>query len=78
MMIDYPPLGVRPPLWWGVELEPAGEYVQVAAGRRGRYQVREGEQLGIELPGAVLTEVGLAVAPVHPEHTILYHLVAVD
>ena len=43
-----------------------------------RYRVPDDGQLGIELPGAVLMEVGLAAAVVHPEHTVLYHLVAVD
>jgi len=74
MMMGYPPLGLRPPLWWGAEPEPAAEHTGVGAGSRPRYRVPD----GIELPGAVLMEVGLAAAPVHPEHTVLYHLVAVD
>jgi len=77
-MIDYPPIGLRPPLWWGVEREPVDQYAGLAAASRVRYRVRNGGQLGIELPGAMLMEVGLAAAVVHPEHTVLYHLVAVD
>ena len=78
LMIDYPPIGLRPPLWWGVEQEPVDQYAELAAASRVRYRVRDGGQLGIELPGAMLMEVGLAAAAVHPEHTVLYHLVAVD
>jgi alpha-galactosidase len=79
LMIDYPPTGLRPPLWWGVESESGGEYAEVvAAGGRSRYRVPDDGHLGTELPGAVLMEVGLAAAAVHPEHTVLYHIVAVD
>jgi alpha-galactosidase len=57
----------------------AGRSVRRARRRQPvRYRVRDGGQLGIELPGGRLMEVGLAAAVVHPEHTVLYHLVAVD
>jgi alpha-galactosidase len=78
LMIDYPPIGLRPPLWWGVEQEPVDQYAELAAASRVRYRVQAGGQLGIELPGAMLMEVGLAAALVHPEHMVLYQLVAVD
>ena len=78
LMIDYPPIGLRPPLWWGVEREPVDQYSELAAASRIRYRVQDGAQLGIELPGAMLMEVGLAAAVVHPEHMVLYHLVGVD
>jgi alpha-galactosidase len=78
MMIDYPPIGLKPPVWWGVEPGPGDGYAELAAGGHAGYRVPEGGQLGIELPGGVLMEVGLAAAAVHPEHTVLYHLVAVD
>ena len=78
LMINYPPMGLRPPLWWGVEHEPVDKYAEFATGGRARYRMSGDGELGIELPGGVLMEVGLAAAAVHPEHTVLYHLLAVD
>jgi alpha-galactosidase len=31
LMIDYPPIGLKPPRWWGLEQAPGQEYAAVAA-----------------------------------------------
>jgi alpha-galactosidase len=40
LMIDYPPIGLRQPLWWGVEQEPVDQYAELAAAQPVRYRVR--------------------------------------
>ena len=70
-MLEYPPAGLQPPPWWGAQHVPGDPSQELAAGGSAQYRPH-GESFGIELPGSVLTTIGLMAAPVHPEHTVLY------
>ena len=56
LMLESAPSGLRPPLWWGVTI--AGKYEARAAGTTITSRV-DGTVPEIELPGAVLSNLGL-------------------
>jgi alpha-galactosidase len=71
-LLQHPPSGLRPPLWWGTEtVWGENEYVDLAAGRHPTY-VPAGDRLGVELSGAALGSVGLVAAPINPDHAMIY------
>lgn len=67
LMVGTPPSGLFPPPWWGVG---------TAVGQRSGGGP-EGAHAGVELPGRILTEVGLAHAPVDPDQVVLFAVDAV-
>ena len=78
LMINHPPSGLKPARWWGVERAQIDPHAAMAAGHAGRFRVSDGGELGVELPGSVLVDAGLAAAAVDPDHTVLYLARAVD
>ncbi len=75
MMIDFPPTGLRPPRWWGVA-QPERTSYEADPGKQAQ-RLSATETFGVELSGAALSRVGLASAPIDPEHSILYFAEAV-
>ena len=76
VMIDFPPSGLVPPLWWGVKQVGGDTYEQRALHAPTRFEASRSE--GVVLSGAALAAVGLAAPVVDPEHTILYLAEAVE
>ena len=73
LMLGSAPSGLRPPPWWGItDAGPFQANVTAATTPANDKTVPT-----IELPGAVLTNLGLASAQIDPEHALLYHLEAV-
>ena len=73
LMLESAPSGLRPPHWWGVTIaDPFGSNVSGA----GITPVIDGTVPEIELPGAVLSNLGLAPALIDPEHALIYYLEA--
>ena len=73
LMLESAPSGLRPPLWWGVTI--ADPFEARAAGAAITPLV-DGRVPEIELPGAVLSNLGLAPAQIDPEHALLYYVEA--
>ena len=69
-LLEHAPSGLRPPAWWGVELV-VDWYADPADGHRARL-VPTADSLGVELSGAALGSVGLAAAPINPDHAVIY------
>ena len=76
-LVGRPPAGLRPPLWWGLERDYAGEFEDLAAGHPPKFRA-VADQVGVELPGSVLISTGLTDAPINPDHTVIYLVDAVD
>ena len=74
-MLDFPPSGLRPPRWWGVA-QPERTSYEADPGKQAQ-RLSATETFGVELSGAALSRVGLASAPIDPEHSILYFAEAV-
>ena len=75
MMVEYPPSGLRAPLWWNVHRLVADQYADLGTSDHARYSY-EPESLGVEVRGSILTEVGLMPPPINPDHALLYHVTA--
>ena len=75
MMLEYLPSGLRTPPWWGMQRLVADQYAEVADDGQAHYTF-EKESLGVDLRGSVLTDVGLMLAPINPDHAVLYHVSA--
>ena len=75
MMLEYLPSGLRTPPWWGMQRLVADQYAELADDGQARYTF-EKESLGVDLQGSVLTDVGLMLAPINPDHAVLYHVSA--
>jgi len=75
VLVGPPQSGLRPPLWWGLERDLRDELENLAHGVRPR--LRPAGELGVELTGRVLAEVGLMDAPVDPDQAVLYLVEAV-
>jgi alpha-galactosidase len=73
LMLESAPSGLRPPLWWGVTVADKNE--ARAAGTTITSLV-DGGVPEIELPGAALSNLGLAPAQIDPEHALLYYVEA--
>ena len=77
-LLQHSPSGLRPPQWWGVtKVWEHDEYEDLAAHKPPTY-VAADETPGVMLPGSVLTSVGLAAAPINPDHAVIYVVEAVD
>lgn len=76
VLIGEPPTGLLPPRWWGVERVVEDELADLAAGR-GPVFAPVGDSTGVELPGRLLTDVGLVHAPINPDHAVLFVVDAV-
>ena len=77
-LLQHAPSGLRPPRWWGVAA--AGEhdaYEDPAAHKPPTYSA-SGKVPGVVLPGSVLASVGLAAAPINPDHAVIYLVEAVE
>jgi alpha-galactosidase len=70
VMLDFPPSGLVPPLWWGVTQVGGDPYEQRASHAPSRFAASGTP--GVVLSGAALAAVGLSAPIVDPEHTILY------
>ena len=73
LMLESAPSGLRPPLWWGVTI---ADPFQANVSGAGITPVIDGTVPEIELPGAVLSNLGLAPAQIDPEHALLYYVEA--
>ena len=69
-MLDFPPSGLVPPLWWGVTRVGGDPYEQRALHAPSRFAASGTP--GVVLSGAALAAVGLSAPIIDPEHTILY------
>ena len=69
-MLDFPPSGLVPPLWWGVKQVGGDPYEQRALHAPSRLAATE--NFGVVLSGGALAAVGLAAPVVDPEHSVLY------
>ena len=78
LMVEYPPSGLKPPPWWGAATEPIHDYADIGIPHRVRYRPQSDDGFGLELPGSLLTDVGLAAAALDPEHALIYLAEAVD
>jgi alpha-galactosidase len=77
-LLQHAPSGLRPPAWWNVTAEWDHDvYEDVAAHKPPRY-VAKGDTPGVVLAGSVLASVGLAAAPINPDHSVIYLVQAVD
>ena len=77
-LLQHAPSGLRPPAWWGVvELSGHNGYEDPASHKPSTYAAA-GETPGVVLPGSVLASVGLAAAPINPDHALIYLVEAVD
>lgn len=76
VLIGEPPTGLLPPRWWGVERVVEDELADLAAGRSPVF-APVGDSTGVELPGRLLTDVGLVHAPINPDHAVLFVVDAV-
>ena len=76
VLIGEPPTGLLPPRWWGVERVVEDELADLAAGH-GPVFAPVGDSTGVELPGRLLTDVGLVHAPINPDHAVLFVVDAV-
>ena len=75
---QHAPSGLRPPPWWGVtEVWDHDGYEDLAAHKPPTY-VAAGKTPGVVLPGSVLGSVGLAAAPINPDHAVIYLVEAVE
>jgi alpha-galactosidase len=72
LVLGSGPSGLRPPLWWGAS---SADPFQIQVTRAGITSVT-GSAPEIELPGAVLSNLGLAPAQIDPEQAQLYYLEA--
>ncbi|MHA6512920.1 alpha-galactosidase [Tessaracoccus sp. Z1128] len=77
VLVGRVPSGLRPAMWWGVERDMATETVDLTAGRPPRL-VPIADESGVVLSGRVLGSVGVMEALVHPDHSLLYLVEAVD
>jgi alpha-galactosidase len=72
LLVGTPPSGLFPPPWWGV-----GTAVGQGSGDGGPEGAQAWANAGVELPGRILTELGLAHAPVDPDQVVLFAVDAV-
>ena len=78
VLLQHSPSGLRPPQWWGVtKVREHDEYEDLAVHEPPTY-VAAGKNAGVVLPGSVLGSVGLAAAPISPDHAVIYLVEAVD
>ena len=77
-LLQHAPSGLRPPPWWGVTVvREHHEYQDLATHKPPTYTAA-GKTPGVVLPGSVLASVGLAAAPIDPDHALIYLVEAVD
>jgi alpha-galactosidase len=77
-LLQHAPSGLRPPRWWGVTARSTDDAPgDLGHGRRPAL-VAESEQIGVEVPGSVLSSVGLVAAPINPDHAVIYVVEAVS
>jgi alpha-galactosidase len=77
-LLQHAPSGLRPPQWWGVtRVWQHDEYADLAAHLPPTYAATA-EAPGVVLPGSVLASIGLAAAPINPDHAVIYLVRAVD
>ncbi|MCC6495464.1 MAG: alpha-galactosidase [Propionibacteriaceae bacterium] len=77
ILVGRLPSGLRPPQWWGIERDLSKELDDLTAGRGPRFSQVTAE-LGVAVSGDLLSGVGLAEAPVNPDHAVLYEVIALD
>lgn len=78
VLVGRLPSGLTPPPWWGAQRNRREELLELAQGRPPKLAVADPAGPGIELSGAALGTVGVLVAPVHPEHAVVYYCRTID
>ena len=76
LMLEFPPSGLVPPQWWHVTRADVDSYEQSAVHARSRFTAPGSP--GVVLSGAALAVAGLSAPVVHPEHSVLYLVEAIE
>ncbi len=71
LLLGEAPTGLLPPRWWGIERVVEDELAELAAGHAPRF-ASVGDSAGLDLPGSLLSGVGLMHAPINPDHAVLF------
>jgi hypothetical protein len=75
-MLDFPPSGLRPPVWWGVSQTGGDPYEQRASDAASHFAASGSP--GVVLSGAALAGTGLSAPVLDPEHSVLYLAKAIE